>query len=141
MIKKFLTISILFIVLLNLQVIRAEEYQYIEIFDPKQDKVIKVIKTDKEINNMVADWIDQIDGIYTKINPIEDDGYAIRFPLDPAIQVENKWLNTIVEELYLIVPEKNPPFFIIFETENKPVCFLFTGDISKLSDVLEFNLK
>ncbi|MEW8974048.1 MAG: hypothetical protein AB2375_07620 [Tissierellaceae bacterium] len=141
MIKKFLTISILFIVLLNLQVIRAEEDQYIEIFDPKQDKVIKVIKTDKEINNMVADWIDQIDGIYTKINPVEDDGYAIRFPLDPAIQVENKWLNTIVEELYLIVPEKNPPFFIIFETENKPVCFLFTGDISKLSDVLEFNLK
>lgn len=141
MIKKVLTISILFIILLNLQVIRAEEDQYIEIFDPKQDKVVKVIKADKEINNMVVDWIDQIDRIYTKINPIEDDGYAIRFPLDPALQVKNKWLDTIVNELYLIVPKNNPSFFIVFETENKPVYFLFTGDISKLSDALDFNLK
>lgn len=141
MIQKFLTILILFIMILHPQVIHADNQEYIEIFDPQQNKVVEKVPLSEEINNMVADWINNIDEIYTTVNPIRDDGYAIRFPLDPAIEMKNKWINTTAEEIYLIVPQKDPSFLIVFETENKPVFFLFPGEIDKLSDVLDFQLK
>lgn len=141
MIKKVLTIVVLFIILLHPEVTRAETYEYIEIFDVKQDKVVKTIQTNKEINDMVVGWINTIDGIYAKIDPIKDDVYVIRFPLSPAIQVQNKWLNSIVREVYLIIAENNPPFFVISETKNKLVCFPFTGEIKTLLNVLDFELK
>ncbi len=141
MIKKILTTVFLVIILLHLQVIHAEEYKYIEIFDPKQDKVVKTVQINKEINDMVIGWINGIDSVYAKIDPIKNDGYAIRFPLDPAIQVQNKWLNTIVREVYLIIPENDPPFFMVFETEDRLICFPFASQISTLSNVLDFKLK
>lgn len=141
MIKKVLTTVVLFTILLHPQNIRAEESKYIEIFDPKQDKVVKVVQTSKEINNMVLGWINGIEGIYAKNDPVKDDGYAVRFPLDPAIQVQNKWLNTNVKEVYLMIPENNSPFFMVFETESRLVCFPFTGDVTELSKVLDFKLK
>ncbi|MDU5083534.1 hypothetical protein ACF3M2_16495 [Tissierella carlieri] len=141
MIKKFLTTVFLVIILFHLQVIHAEEYEYIEIFDPKQNKVIKTVQTNEEINNMVIGWINKIDGIYAKFDPVKDDGYAIRFPLVPAIQLQNKLLNTIVKEVYLIIPKNDPPFFMVFETEDRLICFPFTGEINTLSNVLDFKLK
>lgn len=141
MIQRFFTILILFIMILHPQVIHADNQEYIEIFDPQQNKVVEKVPLSEEINNMVADWIKDIAEIYTTVNPIRDDGYAIRFPLNPAIEMKNKWMNTTVEEIYLIIPEKDPSFLIVFETENKPVFFLFPGEIDKLSDVLDFQLK
>lgn len=141
MMKKVLVIVVLFITLLHPKVICAEGDKFIQIFDPKQAKVVKVIQPNKKINNMVIGWINGIDGIYGKNNPIKDDGYAIRFPLDPAIQVQNKWINALVKEVYVIIPENNPPFFMIFENENRLICFPFTDDIDILSKVLDFKLK
>ncbi len=141
MIKKTLTTVVLFIILFYPQISLAEEYKHIEIFDPKQDKVVKMVQINKKINNMVVGWINTIDGIYAKIYPVEDNGYVIKFPLDPAIQVQNKWLSGIVKEVYLIIPENNPSFFIVFQTENKLVCFPFNGEIAELSNLLDFKLK
>lgn len=95
----------------------------------------------KEIDDMVVNWINEIDGIYPAMNPIEDDGYAISFPLNSTIEIQNQWLSTTVEEIYLIIPEKNPAFFIVFDEENSPVLFLFPGKIDELSDILNFQLK
>lgn len=140
MIKKTSILVFLLIMLFNSTTIRAEEFKYAEIFDPKQNKVVKVVQLNAEIHNMVTSWLNDIDGIYGKFDPISDDGYAIRIPLDPAVRVQNKWVNTLVNEIYIIIPEKNPPFFIIFEDENKLLCFPFNGDISRLSNCLNFNL-
>lgn len=141
MIKKLLLILALFIILLHPQFIHAKGHEPIEIFDPQQNRVVKTIEPNKEINNMVEKWINEAEGIYPAIDPIKDDGYAIRFPLDPAIQVKNKWLNTIIEEIYLIIPEKGPAFFIVFEGESSPIPLLFIGNINKLSNLLDFQLK
>ncbi|WMM24739.1 hypothetical protein RBU61_17715 [Tissierella sp. MB52-C2] len=141
MVKKVLIIMAVFIMLLHPKIISADTSKYIEIFDPKQDKVVKMVETNKEINNMIIDWINKIDKVYAKVDPIKDDEYAIRFPLNSAIQVQNKWLDTTVEEVYLIVPKNDLPFFMIFETENKLVCFPFTGEIKILSNILDFRLR
>ena len=93
-----------------------------------------------EINNMVANSIKNVDDIYGKNNPLTDDGYAIRIPLSPAVKVQGKGLTSLVQQVYIIIPEKQPPFFMILENEDKAICFPFKGDIDKLSNVLDFQL-
>ena len=132
MTKKVITILVLFIILLHPQMFHAEGYQSIEIFDPLQNKVVKTVETNKDINDMVVGWINGIDGFYSGIDPIKDDGYAIKFQLNPPIHIQNQWLKTTVKEVYLIIPEINQPFFLVFETEDKLVSFPFKDDVSKL---------
>jgi hypothetical protein len=141
MTKKVPVIMFLFIMLLYSKVVFAEGLKYVEIFDPKQNKVVKVIQLNTEIHNVVASWIKNINGIYGKSNPITDDGYAIKIPIDPAVYVHSKSLNAIVNEVYIIIPEEDPPFFMIFENESKLCCFPFNGNIDTLSEILKFNLK
>lgn len=121
--------------------VHAEKFRYAEIFNPKQNKVEKVIQVNTELHGMVVEWIKNINGIYGKNDPLTDDGYAVKIPLEPAVKVHGKYLNALVNEVYIIIPENDPPFFMIFEDENRLCCFPFTGDIDLLSRVLEFNLK
>ncbi|MBZ9609243.1 hypothetical protein G9F73_015740 [Clostridium estertheticum] len=140
MTKKILAIMFLFIMLLHSTMVRAEELKYIEIFDPKQQKVVKVVQLNPEIHNMVESFIKNVDNIYGKSNPLTNDGYAIRIPLYPAVKVQRECLNALVYEVYIIIPEKDPPFFMIFEDENRLLCFPFKGDINSLSKILDFKL-
>ena len=139
--KKVSVVMALIIMFIHSTVIHAEQFKYVEIFDPKQEKVVKVIQLNAEIHNMIVKWIKDVDGIYGKNNPITDDGYAIRIPLDPAVKVQGKYLNALVNEVYIIIPENEAPFFMVFESEDKLSCFPFNGDIDKLSKVLNFKLK
>jgi len=139
--KKILAIIFLFIILLHSIVVFAEEFKYVEIFDPKQEKVVKVVELNSEIHNTVTKWIKDVDAIYGKSNPLTDDGYAIRVPLYPAVKVHGKWLNTVVNDVYIIIPEHDTPFFMILDSENKLLCFPFKGDVNALSKMLNFKLK
>lgn len=140
MIKKISAVIVLLFIFMHSTFIRADEFKYVQIFDPKQDMVVKVVQLNEEINNMVSRWIREIDGFYGKNDPITDDGYAIRIPIDPAVKVQGEWLNALVNEVYVIIPEHEPTFFMIFEDENKLSCFPFNGDIDILSEVLDFEL-
>ena len=141
MFKKILVIIFLFIMIMHSVVISAEGFKDMEIFDPKQDKVVKVVHMNTKIHNMVGSWIENVDDIYGKNDPLTEDGYAIRIPLYPSIKVSGKWVKTFVHEVYVIIPKSEPPFFMIFENENKLLCFPFKGDIDELSKALDFNLK
>jgi len=141
MIKKLVTLlSFCFILLFPIYA-NANDFKYIEIFDPKQNKVVKVVQSNPEIQNMVTTWITNIQGIYGKNDPATDDGYALRIPLDPAVTVDCKWLNATVSEVFIIIPEKEPPFYGIFLNENKLMFYPFNGDIDMLSKSLDFKLK
>lgn len=141
MIKKILSVMFLFVMLLNSTVVRAEGLKYAEIFDPKQEKVVKVVQLNPEIHNMVESFIKNVDNIYAKSEPLTDDGYAIKIPLDPAVNVQRQCLNALINEVYIIIPKNDTPFFMVFENEDKLLCFPFKGDINSLSKVLDFNLK
>lgn len=140
-IKKTTVVIFLFIMLTHSTVFATEGFKYVEIFDPKQDKVVKVVQLNTEIHNMVVSFIQNVDDTYNKYNPLTDDGYAIRIPLYPAVKLQGKYLNVLVNEVYIIIPENNPPFFMIFENESKLTCFPFKGDIDALSKILDFKLK
>lgn len=141
MTKNLSLVMLLVISLLSPKVIPAEGFKYAEIFDPRQEKVVKVVQVNDEIHNMIAISIEDISGIYGKNNPVTDDGYAIKIPLEPAVTVHGKWLKRVVSEVYIIIPKNDPPFFLIFENDNNLSCFPFNGDIDTLSKLLDFQLK
>jgi len=139
--KKILVVLFLFIIIWHSAAISAEEYKSVEIFDPKQEKVVKVVELNAKIHNMVSSWIKDVEGIYGKSNPLTNDGYAIRVPLYPAVKVQGKWLNAIVNDVYIIIPEHDAPFYMIFDNDDKLLCFPFNGNINELAKVLNFKLK
>lgn len=140
MLKRISIIIMIFLLLFSSKAIHAEEFKYIEIFDPKQNKVIKIVQMTPEIQKMVSDWVNNIEKVYYKNDPVTDDGYAVRIPLDPPVKVEKNYLKTLVNEVYIIIPEKEPTFYLIFENENKLLPFIFNGDINLLSKALAFKL-
>lgn len=98
--KKLVVILAFFFIFLNSIPVNAKDFKYIEIFDPKQDKVVKVIQSNPQIQDMITSWITNIEGLY----------------------------------------KNDPPFYLIFEDENKLLSFPFNGDIDKLSKILDFKL-
>lgn len=141
MFKKLL-IALSFIgILLHSVFVNAQDFTYVEIFDPKQDKVVKVVQSSPQIQEMITSWINNIEGIY-KNDPATDDGYVVKIPLDPIVKVNSKALKASVSEVFILIPEKDPPCYLIFEDVNKSVLssFIFNGDIDKLSDILNFKL-
>ncbi len=132
MINKLAFLLCLMFLFLSPSRLQAKEIKYIEIFDPKADKVVKIVPLNPKIESTVVNWVRNINSICTKLDPTTDDGYALRVPLETTYIIQSKWLNAVIEEVYIIVPEKEPPFFMIFENENKLTAFPFTGDIDKL---------
>jgi hypothetical protein len=140
MLKKILVILSFFVIFLSATYVTAEDFKYIEIFDPKQDKVVKVVQSNPEIQDLITSWITNIEGLY-KNDPATDDGYVVKIPLDTVVKVNNKSFNALVSEVYILIPENDPPCYLIFEDENKLLSLQFNGDIGKLSKILDFKLK
>lgn len=140
MAKKLLVVILFLAIFLIPVYANAEDFKYIEIFDPKQGEIVKVVQSNSEIQNMIAGWIKNIQGLYGRNDPITDDGYAIKVPLDPAVKVNCKSLKAIVNEVYIIIPETEPPFYMIFQDKNKVFCYPFNGSIDMLSESLDFKL-
>ena len=124
---------------MNTKHVNAQDFKYVEIFDPKQDKVVKVVQSNPKIQNMITNWITNVEGLY-KNDPATDDGYVVKIPLDPAVKVHCKYLNTLVSKVYILIPENEVPCYLIFENENQLLSFPFNGDIDMLSKALDFKL-
>lgn len=139
MYKKLLIVLFFSFILMNIRHVNAQDFKYVEIFDPKQDKVVKVVQSNPKIQNMITNWLANIEGLY-KNDPATDDGYVVKIPLDPGIKVNCKYLNTLVSEVYILIPENEAPCYLIFDNENKLLSLAFNGDIDMLSKALDFNL-
>jgi hypothetical protein len=140
MFKKLLAILSCLVIFLHSTYVNAEGFKYVEIFDPKQDKVVKVVQSNPQVQHMIISWITNIEGIY-KNDPATDDGYVVKIPLDPVVKVNCKSFNALVSEVYILIPENDPPCYLIFENENNLLSLPFNGDIDKLSNILDFKLR
>lgn len=122
--------------------IYAKDYNNIEIYDIKRDRLTKVVECNSEIENLVISYLQGIDGIYAKLNPIPKEGYAIKIPLDTPFILQNEWINKIVDEVIIVLPKEEGPkaFFIIFEEEDKLMCFTFKGEVELLLKKLKFKV-
>lgn len=139
MTRKFIVLLLICVIFPYVLCVDAQN-SYAEIFDPKQNKVVKAVQMNPEIHAMVSGWIANIDGIYSRLNPVTDDGYAVKIPLEPAVDVHSKWISAAVSEVYIIIPEADPPFYLIFDDGKKATCYPFNGDVNMLSKALGFKL-
>lgn len=141
MIKK----AIIFLIIILLAPINtdAKEYRNIEIFDITEGRVVKVVKLNSVIQKEVKEYLIGIVGVYAKSDPIPTKGYAIKIPLEPSISIKNKWINSVIDEVILMFPNEEGPehFLMIFENENKLVCFTFQGNTKLLLKNLNFEIK
>lgn len=125
----FKELIISFVVILSLSFnVNAQANKNIEIFNINQGKVERVIQSNSKIQQVVENYLNGIDGIYAKFNPIPEKGYAVRIPLEPSFKLEGKHINTIVDEVIIMFPEDEESFLMIFEDGERLLCFGFKGD-------------
>jgi hypothetical protein len=137
--KAVLFLAIVFLASIN---IHAQDYTDVEIFDITQGKVVKVVKSNSAIQKEVISYVKNINGIYTKFNPIPENGHAVRVPLNPSLKVKNKWTDTLVHEVIIVFPkgQNSSTFLMFFEDDNKLMCFNFEGDTRKLWELLDYKI-
>lgn len=134
-------ILIFLIIIFTATSVFAKGLENIEIFDINQSKVVKTAESSPAIQKEVKSYLEGITGIYGRINPIPDKGYMIKIPLEPSLRIENQWLNSVVEEVIILVPEGQKPYLLVFDNENKALFFTFEVKIDKLVKSLHYKHK
>ena len=133
----FSSLPILF--LFNLFIVSAESITNIELLDIEQNKII-TIQAKPKIQLEAKKIIKEVNGVVKKINPFPNKGYMVKIPLKPPLQLESKWVNALIVEVIIIIPEDEKPYLLLFDDENKPYFFTFKTDIDTLLNTLEFSL-
>jgi hypothetical protein len=73
-----------------------------------------------------------VNGLSRLFNPIPKEGEIFKIPVQPSRVVNNQWINTLVDEVKVIVPTNGKPLMMMFDDENKPYFFEFEYDIAPL---------
>jgi hypothetical protein len=139
--KKIIRALLFLIILLCSAPVVAKESPCAEITDLMQKKVVKSIQMNSEIYDMVKSWLINMDNYCSKLSPAEAEGYKVRIPLDPPVKVNKQSLNGEFSEVYIVVPQGKPPFFLIYDNKNMPSYLKFNGNIESLSKALDFKLR
>lgn len=95
----------------------------IQIYDIDQEMVIKTIAITPFIRKDSEKILQGVNDVYKKFNPLPDKGILVKIPLDPAIQVKNQWINTLVDEMIIFYPEEEEPFILVYDDENNTYFF------------------
>lgn len=122
MIKK-IAFTVLIAFFINTSHTHAQMNGSIQIYDVDQEIVIKTITMNPFIRKDSEKILQGINDIYKKFNPIPDKGLLVKIPLNPAIQVKNQWINTLVDELIIFYPEEEDPFILVYDDENNTYFF------------------
>jgi hypothetical protein len=109
----------------------------IEIFDIDKGYVVKEIEFNPVIQEEVVNLLGGITNIYVRLNPIPKKGYMAKIPLEPDIMIQNQWLRSLVSQVIFVFPEKEEPYLLIIDDNNKLHAFYFEGS----TEVLLKNLK
>jgi len=139
-VRKVLLSLIPIFFLFNLFIVSAQSITDIELLDIEKNKIIKTAQTNPKIQLEAGKIIKEIDNVVKKLNPIPDKGYMVKIPLGPSLPLENKWVNALVDEVIIIIPEDEKPYLLIFDDENKPYFFTFETKIDTLLNTLDFSL-
>lgn len=136
MIRKILFSSIPILFLFNLLIVSAQGITEIELLDIEKNKII-TMPTNPKIQLETKRIIKEIDNIVKKFNPIPDKDYIVKIPLMLSLRLENKWVNTLIDEVIIIIPENEKPYLLIFDDKKKPHFFTFKTEIDTLLKTLD----
>lgn len=117
----------------------AETTNQIEIFHINEQKVVKKVSGNEEIQKEVEEILAHITDIYRNFEPIPHKGYMAKIPLEQPVKIENKWAQGDISEVILIFPEYENPHLMVFTVENKPLFFTFERSANRILSLLKFN--
>ncbi|WP_144512165.1 hypothetical protein [Bacillus sp. FJAT-22090] len=137
MIRKIFFSSIPILFLFNLLLVSAQDNTNIELLDIEKNK-ITTIPTNSKVQLETKKIIEEVDGIVKKFNPIPNKGYLVKIPLTQSLRLENKWVNTLIDEVFIIIPQEEKPYLLIFDNEHKPYFFTIKTEIDPLLKTLTF---
>ncbi|OCA81585.1 hypothetical protein A8F94_22205 [Bacillus sp. FJAT-27225] len=136
MFKKFL-VCLFFLGCLAIHV-EAETNLPVELFDINKGQVVKSVQSTAEIQQEASKFLQEITGVYQKINPIPKEGFMIKIPLSPPNKVENQWFKGDTDEVIVVFPSFEAPFLMLFDNKNNVHIFTFKGDTSRLLELINY---
>jgi hypothetical protein len=116
----------------------AQGIKNVEFFDIQKDSVTQIVPTSAVFQKAAEDYLKGINGIYVKVKPIPSQGYMVKIPLEPSVQINNEWINELVDEVIIIFTKEEPPYLMVFDDENNPHFFHFQGNTDIIAKT--FNL-
>ena len=123
----------------DLFTVSAQSILDIELLDIEKNKII-TIPTNPKIQVEAKKIINEIDNVVIKLDPFPDKGYMLKIPLTPSLRLENQWVNALIGEVIIILPEGEKPYLLLFDDENKPYFFTFKTEIDSLLKTLNFTI-
>jgi len=80
--------------------------------------------------------------LYAAVKAFPDNGYIIRIPVVPPIQVQNPWLNDYniysVDQVFILLPEQGDPYLLVLDNKLRPYFYYFNGNVEALLKDLDF---
>lgn len=127
-----------FLLLTTCQIAHAEG-QVVEIFHIEKGKVMKEIAHNTEVQKVTKKMLQQISGVYSNISPLPKKGIMMKLPIDPPIQVQNKWYSDYADEVIVIFSEEDPiPYLLLWDDENQPHFFTTQFNAKDLFNALNY---
>lgn len=117
-------------------IVSAQSTVDVELLDIETNET-RTIEANPKIQLEAKKIIKEIDTIVIKLDPFSDKGYMLRIPLTPSLQLKNEWVNSLIGEVFIIIPEGDKPFLLIFDDKNKPYFFSFKREIDSILKMLD----
>lgn len=119
----------------------TQEGTGIELFDIGKGEVVKRFKLTSQVREIVLSYLDNISGMYVKVNAFPDKGEILRVHIEPEAEIVNKWPNSygifVAGNVFIIYPEAGTPYILMLDSSNRPLFFNFEAeDKFKLPDLL-----
>ena len=111
----------------------------IQIFDVGKGNVVKKMKSTPTLQAEAEKVINSITGLYVKVQPLPEKGYIVRIPMSPPMTVQSRYINAIVDKIYVIFTKNNPPIVLILDSRNKPFVYNFSSSTEALKKNLGFD--
>ncbi|MFN7253427.1 MAG: hypothetical protein ACK4M9_22040 [Anaerobacillus sp.] len=124
---------------LNISTVYAKSSKSVQILDIEKSEIIKTVPSSSLVQFEAEKFLKEIDSVVKKFKPIPESGYLIKIPLEPSFHLENKWVNTLTDEIIVIIPDDENPYLLTFDDENKSWFFTIKPSISELLNALDFS--
>jgi len=111
---------------------------FIEIFDIAKGEVIKKLESNESIQKEASSLLYSISGMVVKVKAFPEKGRIIKIPLKTPVSVENQYLDSIVDEIFLIIPEQGRPYLMILDYKGRPEFFNFEASIDKILSLIQY---
>lgn len=139
MIKRILFLMI-FVLVTSSTFVQAEE-EKVEVFHINKGKVVKEVPMNETMQQSVETILNGVTDVFRGFEPIPQNGYMVKIPLDPAFNPKNDWIKEAVNEVIIIFPEYENPHILVFNSENNPGFYSFNASVDRLLKEIDLKFK